>query len=442
MINKNAVLRLENISRIFPRNITDIQSSILKEMLLPRSYIGGNTLNTFHALKNINITLRQNQKLGVIGSHQSGKTILANIASGLLHPSAGTVDANGSRLLLSRPTAGFKPTLTVLENLSFRAYLLGVHNTKLDGILESTLSQCKMSLSAAQQPIGNFSPYLIKQLAFTLLLSIETDILIIDEITSAGSGEARQTTRLQLQDKIEKCSSLIISNDASFLKETTTQCFILYAGELIGPYETLDAIVKFNQFQQSQYYSLDKRFSSTDGLLSYINEDDLVDAQEFTYDSTPSAKRKKATVSPMFIVTSLKVDSDDNYSHSKYSLLKRAGEFIEIAMELRASDQVSVKGGKIEIIEGGTGSIFAQTNIEWPIKTINSGEHYQLRFSFKVPENQGGFFGVAFSPCDVSQTFTKESRLKILIFGTGNAKNKVYNEIPIFNFEFNKCLKI
>lgn len=446
MVNDNAVLHLENINRIFPRDITDISSAILKEMLLPRSQIGKNNLNTFHALKDINLILEKNQKLGIIGSHHSGKTMLANIASGLLHPSSGKVSVNGSRLLFSRPTAGFKPALTVLENLSFRASLLGLHGIKLDDILESTLSQCGMSLSVAQQPIGNLSPYVIKQLAFYLLLSIETDIVIIDELISAGSGDIRQATRSQLQDKIEKCSSLIISSDLSFLKETTTHSFILTAGQLLGPYETLDAIAGFNQLQLSGFNGLDEDdegFASQNDQSTYVIEEDLVDAQEIALDDitdkiTPTKRKAAIASARIFSITSLEVDGDNEYSHSKYSLLKRTGEFVEVEMELIANCKALVKGGKFELIKGSTGSIFAQTNIEWPTQEITLGANYQVKFSFQIPENKGDFFGLAFTPLNISNKPIKESQLKILILGTGNAKKKVQNEISMLNVEFNK----
>ncbi len=236
------VLELDQVSRLYPRDISDTPSAILREMLLPRRLLNKPGPGSFFALSDITLRLRKGQKLGVIGAHRSGKTSLAGIASGILLPTSGNVSAQGTRLLISRPTAGFKPTLTLIENLRLRASLAGLRSELLDAVLDRTLSRCGVDGVDAQIPIGNLSPYVVKQLGLTLLLELPADILVVDEISSAGVGDARWRTRVLLQEKIDASTALVISSDFSFIREVVEEAVLLHHGKVSGPFSVESAL--------------------------------------------------------------------------------------------------------------------------------------------------------------------------------------------------------
>lgn len=255
-------LELDKVSRLYPRDISDTPSAILREMLLPRRLLNTPGSDSFFALRDITLRLRKGQKLGVIGAHRSGKSTLAGIASGLLLPTSGSVSAQGTRLLISRPTAGIKPTLTSVENLRLRASLAGLHGEQIDAVLDRTLSRCGLDGADARIPMGNLSPYVVKQIGLTMLLELPADIVVVDEISGAGIGDARWQTRGLLKEKIGASTALVISSDFRFIQEVVEEAVLLHHGMLYGPFSIEKAIDFFNELPEED-------FTTETGTASY-----------------------------------------------------------------------------------------------------------------------------------------------------------------------------
>lgn len=440
----DTILSLQNVGRIYPRDISDTPMAMLREMLLPRALLEDSRAEDFFALKNINLELKKGQKIGIIGSHRSGKSTLAAIASGLFLPTSGKVIATGSRLLLNRPTAGFKPTLTVYENLTFRASLAGLYGQELTEVINATLSRCSLSTSDANIPIGNISPYLSKQLGMTLLLEIPTDILIIDELSGAGVREARWETRGHLQNKIENCSALIISSDPNFLNDTTEQSLILHNGQIYGPFTTQTAIEYYHQLPEEDGYQLVEynpmtppSYNNTDKYLQDNDtqfagsESEKSEGESTENDFQDSGKQSiKSQSRPVFTVSSLYVD-DNKYSHSEYHLFKKQGENTTVEIVLLANFDVNSSGGQLELIDGNTGIIFASSSVQWPMTNICQGKNLKFTFTFEIPKHPSSFCGLSFTPFNNEMKPDQISRIKILIYGIGYAEKQLKSEIRI-----------
>ena len=60
--------------------------------------IKSNSIDYFHAIKDINISLHKNEKIAVLGTHLSGKSTLAAVASGMIDPTTGTILSYGKNI--------------------------------------------------------------------------------------------------------------------------------------------------------------------------------------------------------------------------------------------------------------------------------------------------------------------------------------------------------
>ena len=436
----DTVLSLLNVSRVYPRDISDTPSAMLREMFLPRTLLKHAGPEEFFALRGINLELKKGQKLGVIGAHRSGKTTLAGVVSGVLLPTDGRVIAHGSRLLISRPTAGFKPTLTVFENLAFRATLTGLCGRDLIEIIDITLSRCGVSHAESKTPIGNLSPYIVKQLGMTLLLEMPADILIIDELSGAGAGGARWETRGRLQERIELGTALILSEDTSFLEDVTNELVLLYGGRLYGPFEITEAIELFNQLPEEDsvlrneicdYDPLTppstKSESHGDASMALQLDDDLIisdhseqeneiEGEETReYNQKSGQKRKKNAYLPWEILK-IKVDGEE-FKHSQSSLLRWQDSTINVCVEMTAIWEHEFSGGIFLLHGGNSGLNVAHAVFKCPNVLVRANEKAILKFDFKVTNSREYFYGVSFYPVfNIIQT-SKENRIKILIFG-------------------------
>lgn len=445
-------LNLNHVSRVYPRDISDTPSAILREMFLPRSLLKTPAPDSFFALRDINLRLFKGQKLGVIGAHRSGKTTLAGVASGILQPTGGSVTAQGGRLLISRPTAGFKPTLTSIENLGLRASLAGLRGEMLESVLDKTFSRCGVGHAEARTPMGNLSAHVVKQLGLTLLLELPADILVVDEITSAGAGDARWTTRGLLQEKIDSSTALVISSDFNFIQEVAEESVLLHHGRLYGPFSFEQAIHHFNALPDEGVYcnlsdapydprcppvvsSKASRFlfngqSIDDGSAVY---DDAVDDNDIDLNPRLSMRSNKAP----WKVLRIEVDGQE-FRHAQLSLIRPQGITVAVVVEMVALYRHTFEGG-LFVLHGGNSGFEVGKYFHSCVSTdIEAHKIHILRFDLVIPNWQEDFYGLTFCPQHRGKHFPLEHRLKILIVGVGRkhlASNDRTLDINISSFE-------
>jgi ABC-type polysaccharide/polyol phosphate transport system ATPase subunit len=452
--DSDVILSVNQVSRSYPRDILHAPSAILREMLWPLSLLQAPKPDSFFALRDVSLRLSKGQKLGVIGTHRSGKSTLAGIASGLLQPTCGSAVAHGTRLLINRPTAGFKPTLTTIENLSTRANLAGLHGELLDAVLEKTLSNCGVGYLQACTPMGNVSPYIVKQLGLTLLLMLPADILIVDETNSAGIGDARWATRGLLQEKINSSTSLVISSDLNFISDVAEHAVLLHHGRLYGPFGLEQAIDYFNQLPDEDYFSdlpnalynsMQPPTLSSQANTSLPATGRLIDESSGIYESTVDDEDIELNLdkfthnnTPPWKILNIRVDGED-FRYTQFSLLRRPGDLLNVSVEMVSLRNQTFKGGIFSLFSGKSGLEVGQYCFESEETPITINQKRILYFQLKIPDWQENFYGLTFSPKYMKKYFSIENRMKILIFGTGE-NNRTYQTriLEISKNSFNK----
>jgi ABC-type polysaccharide/polyol phosphate transport system ATPase subunit len=429
------ILQFEQVSRSFPRDFSDTPSAILREMLLPRRLLRNPGPESFLALRDINLSLHNGQKMGVIGSHRSGKSTLAGIASGMLHPTHGRVTASASRLLISRPTAGFKPALSLRENLAFRATLGGLVGDALAAAIDRVLEGNLISGTAAESSLGNFSPYLIRQLGMELLLEVPAEILVIDELVSAGTGDARWTTRAALLERIAKATALLVSTDLEFLREATEESMVLHQGRLYGPFSTQLAFEYYLRLPEEHGQDLVESLGhvSTPIALGTPYEDreraaltqEAEDVLQF-HAASPSdilpqdgeafqRRTLKQSLGPVVIAQNIVVDGE-KHDRSKLLLLRHPGEVLNIAVEVLP---------KKNFVCGGVGlTLYSGNGMEvgTAIRTVSAvqllqGTPSRIRFQLRIPDLPRYHYGLAMHLVEEGGATNPMGQIKLIVFG-------------------------
>lgn len=427
------MLQLDAVTRAYPRDLSHIASAVLREMLLPMGALRTCPPTHFDVLRNVRLALARGEKAGILGAHRSGKSTLAGIASGQLQPTSGAVMANGKRSLIAKPGAGFRPGLTVIENLSFRAVLAGVTGDAMHALVDRTLSQCGVSSEQAGKAIGNLSRFVTRQLGLTLLLELPGDILVIDEVTGAGTGDARWALRGRLQDRIEAATSLVLSADAGFVRDLVEQCWVLHGGRLYGPFEAEQAAGVYErlppedeaeEIPDAAFDPLDPPSAVTTvtarGAGAERYEADDADPDENPATAEAEAMRRKH--SAQWHASSITVDGQE-YRHSRESLLRSPDATISIVAEIVSLVQQDFAGGTFGLFGSDTGIELARHQFVCEAHPVAAGQSLRLRFELVVHDWGESFYGLAFSPKGSSDSKDpRQGRIKILIVGLGGQR--------------------
>tara|TARA_A100001037_G_scaffold293031_1_gene309119 strand:- start:13563 stop:14756 length:1194 start_codon:yes stop_codon:yes gene_type:complete len=186
---KKSHLIVNNLSKKFSRNLKRSLVYGGVDLFKKVFYNSNNNLDLrkteFWALKNISFELKQGETLGIIGHNGAGKTTLLKLISGLLYPTTGNIQINGKLNALISLGIGFNPVLTGRENIfvcgTIMGYPVDLIKSKFDDIV--SFSELEDFIDS---PIKNYSSGMMARLGFSIAVSIEPQILLVDEILAVG----------------------------------------------------------------------------------------------------------------------------------------------------------------------------------------------------------------------------------------------------------------
>ncbi|MCX5700952.1 MAG: ABC transporter ATP-binding protein [Candidatus Omnitrophica bacterium] len=150
-----------------------------------------NTYEKFYALLKICLSVKRGECLGVIGRNGSGKSTLLKLIAKVLEPTSGKIIINGEVAPFLELGVGFQGDLTVRDNIFLYGALLGMGRKqvvdKYDWIIEfSALGKF------VDAKLKHLSSGMQVRLAFSITVSIESPILLVDEVLAVGDIDFQQ----------------------------------------------------------------------------------------------------------------------------------------------------------------------------------------------------------------------------------------------------------
>lgn len=218
-----AVAGLSKAYRLYRR-----PSDRLREFLWPRRQRG----KTFWALRDISLDIPQGQVLGLIGPNGSGKSTLLQLIAGVLRPTTGTVAARGRVTALLELGAGFNPEFTGRENIALNAALLGLSAAEARAHTPAIIEFAGIG-EFLDQPVKVYSSGMYVRLAFAIAVSVQPDILIVDEALAVGDAYFQQRCiRRMRQFRDEGKTIIFVSHDTAAVKALCDRAILLREGRI------------------------------------------------------------------------------------------------------------------------------------------------------------------------------------------------------------------
>ena len=153
----------------------------LKERVLSRAH----RYEDFWALKGIDLEVPTGTTLGIIGPNGSGKSTLVKTMAKIFNPNKGTMTVNGSISPLLELGTGFHPELTGKENVFLASSVMGQTKRDVERRYDSIVDFAGIE-QFMDIPVKNYSSGMYARLAFAVAISVEPDILLVDEVLSVG----------------------------------------------------------------------------------------------------------------------------------------------------------------------------------------------------------------------------------------------------------------
>lgn len=198
--------------------IFDAKSRSLKKAFLGKAggAIGRNQSDVVvvEALRDITLSLKEGDRIGLVGHNGAGKSTLLRLLSGIYEPSRGSARIRGRVAPVFDLGVGMDPEISGYENIIIRGLFLGQTRkqmlAKIDEIADFTELGEYLSM-----PLRTYSTGMRVRLAMGVVTSIDPEILLLDEGIGAVDAEFMKKARKRLQELVARSGILVFASHSN-----------------------------------------------------------------------------------------------------------------------------------------------------------------------------------------------------------------------------------
>ena len=221
-----SVDQVSKIYRLYDKPIDRLLESI---SLRKKSYH-----KDFYALRDISFSVGRGEAVGIIGTNGSGKSTMLKIITGVLSATTGKVESRGSICALLELGAGFNQDYTGIENIYMNGTMMGFSKAEMDEKLPAILEFADIG-DFVYQPVKSYSSGMFVRLAFALYISIDPEVLIVDEALSVGDVFFQAKCYHRMDELKRKGTTiLMVTHDLGSVMKYCDRVVLFHKGEKVG----------------------------------------------------------------------------------------------------------------------------------------------------------------------------------------------------------------
>lgn len=216
---------VSNVTKIYYQSLRDTfkEKSLEDKTLLPGDK---------RILDDISLTFMPGETIGIIGRNGAGKSTLLSLLSDIVEPTSGSIDIQGKVTAVMTLGIGLREEMSGRENIYLDGELQGKSRKEMEPLLPEIIAFAELD-DFIDRPIKTYSTGMKSRLAFSMLVCIEPEILIIDEALSAGDVFFAVKASEKIREICQKGKIVIIvSHSMETIKTMCNRCLWLEKGKI------------------------------------------------------------------------------------------------------------------------------------------------------------------------------------------------------------------
>src|ERR1035437_1655867 len=237
----NYAIRAENLSKRFWLNAerhTSLKERVVRGKL-PRGH-------EFWALRDASFEIERGSTFGLMGPNGSGKSTTLKVLAGIYRPTSGRVTVDGRVSALLELGSGFHGDLTGRENIRLNGAILGLTGRQINSAMDRILDFAGIG-EFIDLPVKIYSSGMFVRLAFAIAVSLDPEILMVDEVIAVGDEEFQRKCFDHLFDLRKRGTTIVlVTHSLGLIRDMCDQAMWLEHGEIrrLGPsIEVADAYI-------------------------------------------------------------------------------------------------------------------------------------------------------------------------------------------------------
>ena len=163
------------------------------------------------ALEDLSFTLKDGDRVALLGHNGAGKSTLLRLSSGVYEPSAGVARIEGEIVSLIDISLGIDPEATGRENIFLRGGLLGMTRREISNRIDEIIDFSELG-DFVDMPLRTYSTGMHLRLAFAVSTIVRPEILLMDEWLSVGDEGFKHKAEKRLTELVESTNILVIAS--------------------------------------------------------------------------------------------------------------------------------------------------------------------------------------------------------------------------------------
>lgn len=189
-------------------------------------------INTFWALRHVNLSLNEGESIGIMGKNGAGKSTLLKAIARVLTPKEGRVYVRGKVFPMLELGAGFNMELTGHENIYLYGNILGLTNEKVTQLYDSIVEFSELR-EFIHSPLRSYSTGMVARLAFATATAVQPDILLADEILSVGDKDFQDKCMDRMRSYLNNGTTIVfVSHSPNSVKQICKKGLWLEHGQV------------------------------------------------------------------------------------------------------------------------------------------------------------------------------------------------------------------
>ncbi|OEU68829.1 MAG: hypothetical protein BA863_04985 [Desulfovibrio sp. S3730MH75] len=367
--------------------------------------------HAFKALDDVSLEIFKGQTVGIVGRNGSGKSTLLQIICGIIKPTVGAIDVQGRISALLELGAGFNPEFTGRQNVYLNGSILGLTHEEIDERMDDILAFAGIG-GFIDQPVKSYSSGMYVRLAFSVAISVEPEILIVDEALSVGD-EAFQRKCFGKINAIQEQGGtiLFVSHSTTSVIELCSRAFMLDNGELLVAGEPKQVVSRYQKMlyasdeglevMKNDLRNLPDRYHLTRGEDDDSSEEDEPVSIVQTSDDTQNLEGQRDFDPEMSPVSTVRYERKGAYIANprivtpegrQVNILNAGGEYFyhyDVTFETAAQ---GIRFGMLIKTMKGIEISGSSAYHEGQDAGVRDGESFAVKFPFTCMLNPGVYF--------------------------------------------------
>src|SRR5437773_3405766 len=185
------------------------------------------------ALRDLSLTIRKGEVVGLIGHNGAGKTTTLKILSRITEPSSGWADVTGRVGSLLEVGTGFHPELTGRENVFLNGAILGMRRAEIRRRFDEIVAFAEVE-RFLDTPVKRYSSGMQVRLAFAVAAHLESEILLVDEVLAVGDAAFQRKSLGKMGEVAQQGRTVIfVSHNLAIIQALCERGVLLERGRAV-----------------------------------------------------------------------------------------------------------------------------------------------------------------------------------------------------------------